>query len=138
MQNSKSADRVAMLSSSSAEVLNQNENHSATRMNSQDDSSTPQNILPVMSAPLSAQAVLRNTVQMRQMNTWQHSGQTVIVSTTQALQKTTECSASVNQPAGFTNDRSSNFGEDDMMWVSLVGAYQHKVVLSVLKTLLGL
>lgn len=86
-----------------------------------------------MSAPLSAQAVLRNTVQMRQMNTWQHSGQTVIVSTTQALQKTTECSASVNQPAGFTN-----FGEDDMMWVSLVGAYQHKVVLSVLKTLLGL
>lgn len=115
VQNSKSADRVAMLSSSSAEVLNQNENHSATRMNSEDDSSTPQNIQPVMSAPLSAQAVLRNTVQMRQMNTWQHSGQTVIVSTTQALQKTTECSASVNQPAGFTN-----FGEDDMMWAKTV------------------
>lgn len=128
-----------MLSSSFAEVLNQNENHSATRMNSQDDSSTPQNILPVMSAPLSAQAVLRNTVQMRQMNTWQLSSQTVIVSTAQALQKTTECSASVNQPTGLTNDRSCNFGEDDMMWVSSVGEYQQrKVVLSVLKSLLGL
>lgn len=112
-----------MLSSSSEAVLNQNENPSVAKMNSQHDSSTSQNILPVTSAPLSAQAVSRNTVQMRQMNTGQQSGQTVIVSTSQALQKATECLASVNQTAGLTNDRSSTFGEDDMMWVSSVGEY---------------
>lgn len=72
---------------------------------------------PLTNQPNSTQAMLRTTMQIRQMVSCQLSGQTVTMSATQASQRTTECSVPVIQPAAQTHDRTSPFVED-MMWVS--------------------
>ena len=68
-------------------------------------------------APTSAQAMLRTTLQIRQMVACQVSGQTVTMSATQASERTAECSIPVIQPAVPWNDRGSPLGQD-MTWVS--------------------
>ncbi|XP_068758816.1 helicase ARIP4-like isoform X1 [Montipora capricornis] len=122
LQNSKSADRVVLPSSSSATSSNQHENSNSVKMNLLNQLIGARQLPSTSTTTVSAQAVLRTTVQMRQMMACQQSGQTVIVSTTQASENTTECSAPVVEPAALINDHSSTVvaEDDDMMWAKNV------------------
>ena len=104
-------------------AANQQGNSNAAAAISQNQTSESQ-LSPFSSsstnASTSAQAMLRTTLQIRQMVAYQVSGQTVAMAATQASERTTECSMTsipVVQPVVPSNDRSSLFGQD-MTWVS--------------------
>ena len=78
------------------------------------------NVQPVPACPqLATHAVVRSTMQLHQMVSYQLAGQTVTMSTTtmQATTSTSDCSAPVVQQVVTQPDSSSPFVED-MAWVS--------------------
>ena len=119
-QNSRACESNGSPSSSSTSAFNQQENPNAAPGILQNQTSGSQlspYFPPSTNAPTGTQAILRTTVQMRQMVTAKLSGQTVAMATTQASQRTVECCVPVNRSALPSNDRSSPFVQD-MMWVS--------------------
>lgn len=119
-QNSRASESNGSPASPSTSAFNQQENSNAALGILQNQTSGSQlspYFPPSTSAPTSTQAILRTTVHIRQMVTGKLSGQAVTMATTQASQRTMECSVPVNQLALPSNDRSSPFVQD-MTWVS--------------------
>ena len=120
-QNSTSADRGDSLSNPTAGISQSQS--SASQLSPYFPSSTTTQTANVQPVPacsqLATQAVVRSTMQLHQMVSYQLAGQTVTMSTTttQATTSTSDCPAPVAQQVVTQPDRSSPFVED-MAWVS--------------------
>jgi len=124
-QNSTSADRGDSLSNSLSNAtagISQCQS-SASQLSPYFPSSTTTQTANVQPVPacsqLATQAVVRSTMQLHQMVSYQLAGQTVTMSTTttQATTSTSDCPAPVAQQVVTQPDRSFPFVED-MAWVS--------------------